>query len=299
VARRLAEQARIELGSVTGTGAAGRVTKRDVERHANERAEPKAAAPSARPAPAAPGGRAAYLSYTLVEGDRVIPMTPLRKLVAEHMVLSKRVSPHVGTVAEIDMAGVARVRDQHKRAFEADHGFGLSFLPFIVHAAVRALREFPRLNASVLEDAIVEKKDIHIGIAVETEKGLVVPVVRHADRLSLAGLAQAVEDLANRARTKRLSADELKGGSFTISNPGRHGNLYGFAIINQPQVGILRMGEIVKRPVVRTLDGNDAIVIRPIMHLALSYDHRAVDGAPANGFLHRIRELLEEAEFDL
>jgi 2-oxoglutarate dehydrogenase E2 component (dihydrolipoamide succinyltransferase) len=292
VARRLAEEAKVDLRSVTGTGAAGRVTKQDVERAAGGRARPAAE-------PTVPSGRPAFLSYSLQEGDRVVPMTPLRKLVAEHMVLSKRVSPHVGTVAEIDMAGVVRVRDAHKRAFEADHGFGLSFLPFIVHAAVRALREFPRLNASVLEDAIVEKKDIHMGIAVETEKGLVVPVVRHADRLSLAGLAQAVEDIANRARSKRLSADELKGGTFTISNPGRIGNLYGFAIINQPQVGILRMGEIVKRPVVRTLEGQDAIVIRPIMHLALSYDHRAVDGAPANGFLHRIRELLEEAEFDL
>jgi 2-oxoglutarate dehydrogenase E2 component (dihydrolipoamide succinyltransferase) len=124
-------------------------------------------------------------------------------------------------------------------------------------------------------------------------------VVRHADRLSLAGLAEAVEDLASRARTKKLSADELKGGSFTISNPGRHGNLYGFAIINQPQVGILRMGEIIKRPVVRELDGDDAIVVRPIMHLALSYDHRVVDGSPANSFLHRVRTILEDAEFDL
>jgi 2-oxoglutarate dehydrogenase E2 component (dihydrolipoamide succinyltransferase) len=243
--------------------------------------------------------RAAYLRYQLEPGDEVIPMTPLRRLVAEHMVLSKRVSPHVGTVAEIDMSGVSRVRDAHKRAFKETQGFTLSFLPFILHATVRALREYPRLNASVLEDAIVEKKDIHMGIAVETEKGLVVPVVRHADRLSLAGIAQAVEDLASRARTKKLSADELKGGTFTLSNPGRHGNLYGFAIINQPQVGILRMGEIVKRPVVREIGGGDAIAIRPIMHLALSYDHRAVDGAPANGFLYRIRELLEEAEFDL
>jgi len=294
LARRLAEEAKVDLRSVTGTGAAGRVTKQDVAQHASGRSQP-----AAEPAPPPAAGRAAYLSYSLQPGDRVVPMTPLRRLVAEHMVLSKRVSPHVGTVAEVDMSGVTRVRDAHKRAFEQDHDFGLSFLPFVVHATVRALREFPRLNASVLEDAIVEKKDIHIGIAVETEKGLVVPVARHADRLSLAGLAQALEDLANRARSKKLSADELKGGSFTISNPGRFGNLYGFAIINQPQVGILRMGEIVKRPVVRTLDGEDAIVIRPIMHLALSYDHRAVDGAPANGFLHRIRELLEEAEFDL
>ena len=224
------------------------------------------------------------------EGDRVIPMTPLRKIVAEHMVLSKQISPHVGTVAEIDMGGVVRVRDAHKKAFQAQHGFGLTFLPFIVHAAVRALREFPRLNASVLEDAIVEKRAIHVGVAVETEKGLVVPVVRDADRLSLAGLAAAIEDLSARARTKKLSPDDLRGGTFTVSNPGRHGNLYGFAIINQPQVGILRMGEIVKRPVVRTIEGEDAIVIRPIMHLALSYDHRAVDGAPANAFLHHVRE---------
>jgi 2-oxoglutarate dehydrogenase E2 component (dihydrolipoamide succinyltransferase) len=215
------------------------------------------------------------------------------------MVFSKHTSPHVGTVAEVDMGAVFYVRDAHRRAFREANGFSLTFLPFIVHAAVRALREYPRLNASVLEDAIVEKRDIHIGIAVETEKGLVVPVVRHADRLSLAGLAQAVEDLAHRARSKRLSADELKGGTFTLSNPGRNGNLYGFAIINQPQVGILRIGEIVKRPVVRTVGGDDAIVIRPIMHLALSYDHRAVDGAPANGFLSRIRQLLEEGEFDL
>jgi 2-oxoglutarate dehydrogenase E2 component (dihydrolipoamide succinyltransferase) len=303
VARRVATQAQVDLAQVEPTGAGGKVTKRDVEAHvrsAREVAPPSAVArPAAVVASGEPDRRPAYLQYALQEGDRVIPMTPLRRLVAEHMVVSKRVSPHVGTVAEIDMAGVVRVRDAHKRAFEEANGFGLSFLPFIVHATVRALREFPRLNASVLEDAIVEKRDIHVGIAVETEKGLVVPVVRHADRLSLAGLAQAVEDLAVRARSKKLSPDELKGGTFTVSNPGRHGNLYGFAIINQPQVGILRMGELVKRPVVRSAGGEDAIVIRPIMHLALSYDHRAVDGAPANGFLHRVRELLEEAEFDL
>ncbi len=302
VARRLAGEARVDLDGVEGSGPAGRVTKRDLLRHLRE---PEPAAGGAAPArpnrgvPASERGRPAYLSYELQPGDRVIPMSPLRRLVAEHMVLSKRVSPHVGTVAEIDMLGVVRLRDAHKRAFREAHGFGLSYVPFIVHAAVRALREFPRLNASVLEDAIVEKRDIHIGIAVETEKGLVVPVVRHADRLSLGGFAQAIEDLADRARTKRLSLDELKGGTFTISNPGRQGNLYGFAIINQPQVAILRMGEIVKRAVVRTTGGEDAILVRPIMHLALSYDHRAVDGAPANGFLFRVRQLLEEAEFDL
>jgi 2-oxoglutarate dehydrogenase E2 component (dihydrolipoamide succinyltransferase) len=305
----MAEQEGLDLAAIEASGASGRVTRADVERERGRRApatprraEAGVPAVAARPAPAASkpaAARPAYLEYQLQQGDRVIPMSPLRRLVAEHMVVSKRVSPHVGTVAEIDLAGVVRVRDAHKNSFRATHGFPLSFLPFVLHACVRALREYPALNASVLEDAIVEKKDIHIGIAVETEKGLVVPVVRYADRLSLAGVAEAVEDLAHRARSKRLSPDELKGGTFTVSNPGRDGNLYGFAIINQPQVGILRMGEVVKRPVVRALGGEDAIVIRPIMHLALSYDHRAVDGAPANGFLHRVRELLEEAEFDL
>ena len=301
LARRVAEQGGVDLRQVEPSGPSGKVTQRDVQRHAAPAAAPPASArtaPAPGPSPQA-AGRPAFLDYTLQPGDEVIPMSPLRKLVAEHMVLSKRISPHVGTVAEIDLGGVVQVRNAHKRSFRDAHGFALTFMPFIVHAAVRALREFPALNASVLEDSIVHKKDIHVGIAVETEKGLVVPVVRHADRLSLAGLAEAVEDLAGRARSKRISPDELKGGTFTLSNPGRNGNLYGFAIINQPQVGILRMGEIVKRPVVREVDGQDAIVVRPLMHLALSYDHRAVDGAPANGFLYRVRELLEVAEFDL
>ncbi|MBW2317017.1 MAG: 2-oxo acid dehydrogenase subunit E2, partial [Deltaproteobacteria bacterium] len=183
--------------------------------------------------------------------------------------------------------------------FKKQNGYSLTFLPFIVAATVKALREFPALNASVVEDSIIEKRDVNVGVAVETEKGLVVPVVRNADRFSLTGLAASIEDLSSRARNRKILPDELRGGSFTISNPGRQGNLYGFAIINQPQVGILRMGEIVKRPVVRDLDGAEAIVVRPMMHLALSYDHRAVDGSPANGFLFRVRELLEEADFDL
>jgi 2-oxoglutarate dehydrogenase E2 component (dihydrolipoamide succinyltransferase) len=315
VAKKAAAESGVDLRAVEGTGVGGRVTRADVERGgrpaaaaapaaapapaAREAAPKRAAAPAPAAAPERPAFRADFGHYAIQEGDKVIPMSPLRKLVAEHMVYSKLTSPHVGTVAEIDLGGVSRLRSAHKDRFAETQGVPLTFLPFVVHATVRALREHPALNASVVGDAIVEKKDVHIGIAVETEKGLVVPVVRHADRLSLAGLAAAIEDLSARARTKRLSADDLKGGTFTVTNPGRHGNLYGFAIINQPQVGILRMGEIVKRPVVRTVDGNDAIVIRPIMHLALSYDHRAVDGAPANGFLHRVRELLEEADFDL
>lgn len=310
LARRMAEQSGVDLDRVQATGVGGSVSRDDVERAGQpapkqrDETSPKRRDETSprRRATKSPTGapkRPAYLDYQLQPGDKVTPMSPLRRLVAEHMVLSKRVSPHVGTVAEIDMGAVVKLRSAQKQAFQEAHGFALSYLPFILYATVRALREYPILNASVLEDAIVQKQDIHVGIAVETEKGLIVPVVRHADRLSLAGLAQAVEDLARRARSKKLSPDELKGGTFTISNPGRHGNLYGFAIINQPQVGILRMGEIVKRPVVREIDGEDALVIRPILHLALSYDHRAVDGAPANGFLHRVGRLLEEAEFDL
>ncbi len=317
VARRMADEASIDLREVQGTGSAGRVTKEDVLRHSagpppaapvqapvqeiappapQVAAQPVAAAPtpatrSARPAPS--------FDYQLQPGDRVIPMTPMRRIISEHMVYSKRTSPHVGTVAELDLSGVVRLRNQHKQAFKETYGVSLTFLPFVVHAVVRALREFPALNASVVEDAIVEKQGIHLGVAAETEKGLVVPVVRNADRLSLSGTAMAIDDLSTRARTKKLSADDLRGGTFTVSNPGRQGNLYGFAIINQPQVGILRMGEISKRPVVRTLEGEDAIVIRTMMYMALSYDHRAVDGAPANAFLHRIRELLETADFEV
>lgn len=318
VARRMAEDAEIDLREVRGTGSAGRVTKDDVVRHQGPvdppispasaaqpvHAAPMAAAPSLasaaavpRPAPAPAAGKRSPFAYTLAPGDRVVPMSPMRKIIAEHMVYSKRTSPHVGTVAEVDLSAVVRLRSQHKKSFEKNTGISLTFLPFVVYATVRALRDFPALNASVVEDAIIEKQDIHVGVATETEKGLVVPVVRHADRLSLSGTALAIHDLATRAREKKLSADDLKGGTFTVSNPGRQGNLYGFAIINQPQVGILRMGEIAKRAVVRSFEGEDAIVIRTMMYLSLSYDHRAVDGAPANGFLYRIRELLEAGDF--
>jgi len=315
VARRLADDASIDLREVEGTGSAGRVTKEDVLRHSmGSQQQPGHALPSSQaPAPPPPAARvepparpaarrpasSPGFGYELQPGDRVIPMSPMRRIISEHMVYSKRTSPHVGTVAELDLSAVVRLRNQHKKAFQETYGVALTFLPFVVHATVRALREFPALNASVVDDAIVEKQNVHVGVATETEKGLVVPVIRDADRLSLSGTALAIHDLATRARDKKLSADDLRGGTFTVSNPGRQGNLYGFAIINQPQVGILRMGEISKRPVVRSLDGEDAIVIRTMMYLALSYDHRAVDGAPANGFLYRIRELLEAADFDV
>ncbi|MBA2565262.1 MAG: 2-oxo acid dehydrogenase subunit E2, partial [Gemmatimonadetes bacterium] len=233
------------------------------------------------------------------EGDRVEPFSKRRRIIAEHMVYSKAVSPHVYTMAEIDMTRVAALRESRKRAFAESEGVGLTYLHFVIAATVRALRDVPRMNAVVGEDQLVYRGAIHIGVAVETEQGLVVPVLRNADRLSIRGIAREVEDLAVRARERKLRVEDLQGGTFTISNPGRQGNLVGFAVINQPQLGILRMGEIRKRPVVVEVDGADAIVIRPIMLLSLSYDHRVIDGVTGNSFLYRVKERLEAGEFEV
>ena len=214
------------------------------------------------------------------------------------MVYSKATSPHVPCTAEVDMTNLTRLRGEWKRAKETG-GKAPSFLVGVCRAAIQALSEFPRLNAVVQDESIILRKDVNLGVAVETEKGLLVPVIRKANELSVLGLARGLDDLAARARTGKVTADELSGGSFTVSNPGLKGNLFGAAIINQPQVGILRMGEIVKRAVVRELEGEDAIVIRPMMYVTLSYDHRVIDGVTGNGFLHRVRELIEEAKFNL
>jgi 2-oxoglutarate dehydrogenase E2 component (dihydrolipoamide succinyltransferase) len=302
VARRVAAQSDVSLGNVQGTGTAGRITKSDVLAHPIEKPAPAAKLHSQSQAPtatASPTPGLAQLRIELEPGDRVVKMSPQRRLTAAHMVYSKATSPHVGTVAEVDMGAIARLRKSQQATFREQHGTSLTYLPFIAYCVARALREHPSLNASVSGDSIIERQAIHLAFAVETEKGLLVPVVRDADRLSPVGLALAIDEISSRARARSLGPDDLRGGTFTISNPGRTGNLYGFAIINQPQVAILRMGEMVKRPVVRSVDGEDAIVIRPTMHLALSYDHRAIDGAGANGFLYRIRELLEIASFDL
>ncbi len=306
VARRIAEEAGLPVADLRGSGPAGRVTKSDVLGHL-ERSREAPAAPAAPAAatPARPGtlleklGRLRVPQYRPREGDEVIPFTTIRKRIAEHMIVSKIISPHVGTVAEVDMGRVFRAREQRKAEFRAKRGFSLTYLPYVVQAAVRGLREFPRMNATVVDETIIERRGIHVGVAVETERGLVVPVVRDADRLSLLGLAEAIEELARKARDRELSADDLQGGTFTISNPGRQGNLYGFAVINQPQVGILRMGELVKRPVVVEFEGADTIAIRPMMYLALSYDHRIIDGVAGNGFLYRVGQELEQGEFEL
>src|SRR5437764_7033182 len=236
--------------------------------------------------------------YTLKEGDQVVPFDQRRRLIAEHMVYSKATSPHVPCTAEVDMTNLTKLRGEWKRAKETG-GRAPSFLVGLCRATVQALGDFPRLNAVVQDESLVVRKDVNLGVAVEADKGLLVPVIRKANELSVLGLSRALDDLAARARTGKVTADELSGGSFTVSNPGLKGNLFGAAIINQPQVGILRMGEIVKRAVVREIDGEDAIVIRQMMYLTLSYDHRVIDGVTGNGFLHRVRELIEEAKFAL
>ena len=236
--------------------------------------------------------------YAPKEGDQVVPFDQRRRLIAEHMVYSKATSPHVPCTAEVDMGNLSRLRGEWKKAKETG-GKAPSFLVGVCRAAVQALAEFPRLNAVVQDETLIQRKDVNLGVAVETEKGLLVPVMRRANELSVLGLSRALDDLALRARNGKVTADELSGGSFTVSNPGLKGNLFGAAIINQPQVGILRMGEIVKRPVVREMDGEDVVVIRPMMYLTLSYDHRVIDGVTGNGFLHRVRELIEAAKFAL
>jgi 2-oxoglutarate dehydrogenase E2 component (dihydrolipoamide succinyltransferase) len=208
------------------------------------------------------------------------------------MVRSKNTSPHVHIFAEVDMHRVVAVRATSKK-----EGVSLTYLPFVIHAAAKALRETPIMNAIVSGESTVLKKDIHIAVAVDTEKGLLVPVLRHTDRMSLKEISAAMDDFGARAKAGRISPDELSGGTFSITNPGIKGNLFGTPIINQPQVGVLRLGQIVKRPVVIDVDGEDSIVIRPMMYLGCAYDHRVIDGVAGNGFLYRVREILEAGDF--
>jgi pyruvate dehydrogenase E2 component (dihydrolipoamide acetyltransferase) len=216
-------------------------------------------------------------------------MTPIRKKTAEHMIASKRTAAHVATVFEVDMSRVEALRREHRARYQ-ERGIKLTYMPFIVKAAVDALKAFPILNASVEGDAIVYHRDVHLGIAVALDWGLIVPVIRSADEKNLLGVAKAIQDLAERARTKQLKVDEVQGGTFTITNPGVFGSLFGTPIINQPQTGILAVGTIEKRPVVR----DDAIAIRTMAYFCLSFDHRIIDGADADRFMALVKKSLQE-----
>src|SRR5438876_7952462 len=227
-------------------------------------------------------------------------MSVMRKKIAEHMVLSRQTSAHVTTVYEIDMTKVAKLRDENRKLYYERPGTKLTFMPFIFKAVTDAIRKFPIFNAQVSGDQIVYKRDINLGMAVALDWGLIVPVIRRADDLSIAGLARAANDLAERARTKQLKPDEVGGGTFTITNPGVFGGLFGTPIINQPQVAILCVGTIEKRTKVMTSpDGDDYIGIRQMAYFALTYDHRVVDGADAEKFLAYLKKYLENAPFSI
>jgi 2-oxoglutarate dehydrogenase E2 component (dihydrolipoamide succinyltransferase) len=308
----MAEEHNIDLSLVPGSGVGGRVSKRDVERYLEQGRVGQAPAPqsdghqlpAAAPAMTPPPTQAMPSvfrppSYQPRDGDTVEPFSRRRKLIAEHMVYSKTHSPHVGTVAEVDLTRLVTLREAQKEAFARREGFTLTLLPFAAMAATRALKEFPRMNASVAGDSLVIRREINLGVAMDAEEGLVVPVIKRADTFTVIGLAREIERLRAKLQDRALTPDDLAGGSFTLSNPGREGNLYGFAIINQPQVGILRMGEVKRRPVVVEMDGSEALAVRSMMYLALSYDHRVIDGVLGNRFLYRTARILEGADFEL
>ncbi|MFI5306771.1 MAG: dihydrolipoamide acetyltransferase family protein [Polyangiales bacterium] len=315
--RKLAREQGVDVQQLSGSGDGGRVTRDDVLRAATPKSAPPPeprAAPSSPPAPPAPAPRAATGAsspgaqvssgafrvppYVAKPGDEVVPMSRRRRIIADHMVYSKLTAPHVVTFAECDLHKTEKLRKANKDRLKAE-GVNLTMLAFVAAATTRALREHRMMNARMLEDSYVLLGEVNLGIAVDTGEGLIVPVVRHADELTVRGLARAIDALALKARDGTLSPDDLAGKTFTISNPGRLGNMVGGAIISQPNVGILRIGEVKKRVVVIEHEDEDAMAIHPVMYMALSYDHRVVDGVAANGFLHRVVELIEQADFSL
>jgi len=302
--RKIAQEHGVDISKLEGTGLSGRVTKNDILSYiessgARPGSAPIIEAPRVTPAqpvpdmPAPPAPRP-------VAGDRVEQMSVMRKKIAEHMVLSRRTSAHVTTVYEIDMTRIAKMRDTKRDDFYERTGTKLTFMPFIFEAVNKALRKFPIFNAQVTGDQIIYKQDINLGMAVALDWGLIVPVIKRADDLSISGLARAANDLADRARTKQLKPDEVAGGTFTITNPGVFGGLFGTPIINQPQLAILGVGKIEKRAkVLTTPDGDDFIGIRWMAYFALSFDHRVIDGADAERFLAFVKEQLEAGDFSV
>lgn len=299
--RKMAAAHHLDLQDITGSGISGRVTKADLQRHLIAHGSPSShpdlkgplsipeAASPASSAPAKISSSVNKWAYRPTEGDRIEPFTPMRSSIADHMIFSRQTSAHVTTVFEIDMTPVARLRKKHGPTYESK-GAKLSFMPFILKAVTEALALFPVVNSAVVDHALAYRKDINLGVAVAVKDGLLVPVIRNADERSILGLARALNDVADRARNRKISPDELAGGTFTITNPGVFGSLFGTPIINQPQVAILCVGTITKRPVVTD---DDAIAIRHMMYLALSFDHRVIDGATGDLFMKAIKDRLE------
>ncbi|MHB1049874.1 MAG: 2-oxoglutarate dehydrogenase, E2 component, dihydrolipoamide succinyltransferase [Bacteroidota bacterium] len=279
-----------ELERIPGTGSNGRVSKKDILAYVEQKKSGRAPAPAQSVSAQSPIAPKSAAPITYAPGRvEIVKMDTMRKAIAEHMVRSKHTSAHVGSVSEADLTNIVKFREKNKGAFEKREGFNLTYTPFFLDAVVKALKDFPLLNSSVDGDSIIIRKDINLGVAVALENGLIVPVIKNAEQKSLAGLARSLNDLATRARNKKLMPDEVTGGTFTVTNPGGFGNLYGFPIINQPQVAILGVGAIKKRPVII----DDAIAIRSMVYVSMSYDHRIIDGAQGGMFMQKVVFYLE------
>ena len=302
--RRIAKENKVDLAQVPGTGLGGRITKDDIEsfiaKHGAGGPQPAApvkpaaaSAPSA-PAPSTPATVTPLQPVGGVTPGDIVPMSVMRKKIADRMVLSKRTSAHVHGVFEVDMTRIVKLREKMKAQFEQSTGNKLTFTPFFARAVVHGIRKWPIINSSVEGENIHYHASINLGIAVALDWGLIVPVVKNAEERSFVGLQRAITDLGERARSKKLKPEEVQGGTFTITNPGIFGAKFGMPIINQPQVAILGVGGISKKPVVITdKDGNDSIAIRSMMHLSIGYDHRIVDGAVADQFMAEVKQFLE------
>jgi 2-oxoisovalerate dehydrogenase E2 component (dihydrolipoyl transacylase) len=287
----LASENKVDLSQIEGTGLGGRVTKKDVLRYIEQ--GPKGVDALAGPAPAT--ARPAAPAGPPMAGDEARPLTRIRKLIAENMVRSKSTIPHAWQTQEVDMSGVVANRSANKAKFQQQEGFSLTYLPYVLMAAIQGLREHPDVNATFNETELLIHRDINLGVTVGLEDTLVVPVIRRADGLSLAGLARAVNDVATRARNKKLTADDLSAGTFTVNNSGTFGTLFSYSVINPGQAGILTMEAIVERPV--AVDG--MIGIKPMMYLCFSFDHRVLDGLGAAHFLVTCKSWLQSVSAEM
>jgi pyruvate dehydrogenase E2 component (dihydrolipoamide acetyltransferase) len=294
--RKIAREHNVDLAQVPGTGLGGRITKQDIQAFIDgQTAAPAASAPApvAAPSPAAPPAAAKPAAPAAIPGD-LVPMTQMRKIIAQRMIESRRTSAHVHCMFEVDLGRIVQLRNKNKNAFEQRHGTRLTFMPFFVRAAIIALQQFPIVNASLEGEGIRYHRNINVGIAVALDWGLIVPVLKNAGDLNFLGLQRGISDLGERARTKKLKPDDVEGSTFTVTNPGQFGAVFGLPIINQPNSAIMGVGGIAKAPVVVTdANGNDSIAIRPLVHLTLGYDHRIIDGAVADQFMAFVKKTLE------
>src|SRR5216684_6094702 len=293
--RKIAQENNVDITRIQGSGVSGRVTKNDILDFMQRPSPPATQQP---PATQEPAPRPPAMTFAADENNRIEPLSVMRKKIAQHMVLSKQTSAHVTTVFEVDFTNIDKLRRLHKDAY-AERGAKLTFLPFVIQAIVAGLREFPIINASMDESSVIYHRDLNIGIAVALDWGLIVPVVKNADEKNILGLSKTINDLGERARTKKLSPDDVQGGTFTITNPGVYGGLFGTPIINQPQVAILGVGGVKKRPVVIETDDGDFIGIRSICIMSLTFDHRLVDGAVADQFMAKVKATIEAGQFTM